>query len=91
MPYVTSIERLALKKGREEGREEGLLEGIESVLEIRFGREAAAIMTQVRHLSSAAVLEKVLQAAKTADRPEDLAAVWAVKPEGEPDDQGTAK
>jgi hypothetical protein len=87
MPYVTSIERLALEKGREEG----LLEGIQSVLEIRFGREAAAIMTQVRHLSSTAVLEKVLQAAKTANRPEDLAAVWAVEPDGEPDDQGTAK
>ena len=87
MPYVTSIERLALEKGREEG----LLEGIESVLEIRFGTEAAAIMTQIRHLSSAAVLEKVLQAAKTVNRPEDLAPIWAVKPEGEPDDKGTAK
>ena len=90
MPYVTSIERLALEKvretGREESREEGLLEGIQSVLEIRFGREAAAIMTQVRHLSSTAVLEKVLQAAKTANRPEDLAAVWAVESEGERDD-----
>jgi hypothetical protein len=89
MPYVTSIERLALEKsrkegrkeGREEGREEGLLKGIKSVLEIRFGPEAAAIMTQVRHLSSAAVLEKVLQASKTVDCPEDLAALWAVESE----------
>lgn len=91
MPYVTSIERLALKKGREEGREEGLLEGIESVLEIRFGKEAAPIMTQVRHLSSTAVLEKVLQAAKTVKRPKDLAAVWAVEPQGERGDRGNGQ
>ena len=51
------------------------------MLEIRFGEEAAAIMTQVGRLSSVAVLEKVLQAAKTVNRPDDLAAIWAVKPE----------
>jgi hypothetical protein len=93
---VTSIERLALEKsrkeGRKEGREEGLLEGIKSVLEIRFGPEAAAIMTQVRHLSSAAVLEKVLQASKTVDCPEDLAVLWAVESEesGEDEDRPDA-
>ncbi len=48
MPYVTSVERLAREEGRqegrEEGREEGLREGIASVLEVRFGAEAASIM-----------------------------------------------
>lgn len=81
MPYVTSIERLALERGREKGREEGLMEGIQSVLEIRFGAQAAAIMEHVRGLTSAAVLEKVLQAAKTVQRPADLAAIWTVKSE----------
>ena len=85
MPYVTSIERLALEKGREEG----LLEGIKSVLEIRFGGEAAAIISQVCRLSSAALLEKFLQAAKTVDRPEELAALWAVESEeSRQDDNG---
>ena len=29
MPYVTSVERMALAKGREEGRQEGRQEGLE--------------------------------------------------------------
>jgi len=85
MPYVTSIERQGIKKGLEQGREEGreeghgqgLVEGIESVLEIRFGEEAVSILSQIRQLSNVQVLEQVLQAAKTIDRPEDLAAVWS--------------
>lgn len=28
MPYITSVERLGIEKGRQEGRQEGLLEGI---------------------------------------------------------------
>ncbi len=77
MPYVTSVERLAREEGRQEGRQEGLREGIASVLEIRFGAEAASIMAQIAQLSTVAVLEQVLQAAKTIESPEGLARIWA--------------
>ena len=78
MPYVTSIERLALKKERGKG----LLEGIESVLEIRFGAAAtASTLTKIRELSSVEILRKILQAAKTIDRPENLEDLWSVESE----------
>ncbi len=77
MPYVTSIER----RGIEKGRQQGLLEGIESVLEIRFASSATdssatLIMARIRQISSVELLEKILQASKTTKRPEDLAAIW---------------
>ena len=89
MPYVTSIERQGIKKGLEQGREEGreeghrrgLIEGIESVLDIRFGAAAESMLSKIRLLSGVEVLEQVLRAAKTVDRPEDIAAVWAAKSE----------
>ena len=37
MRYVTSIERLAEKRGREEGREEAIRENIARILQLRFG------------------------------------------------------
>ena len=85
MPYVTSIERLAIEKGRkegiergiEQGREKGLLEGIECMLEMRFGTEAESILREIRQLSNVEVLERVLRSAKTASRPEDLVALWS--------------
>lgn len=45
MAYVTSIERIGIRKGLEQGRQEGLREGEAAVLlrliERRFGKEAA--------------------------------------------------
>ena len=36
MPYITSIERMAIEKGREEGREAGLLAGKIQILQRIF-------------------------------------------------------
>ena len=63
------------------GHEQGLLEGIESVLEIRFGTEAAPILKKIRELSNVEVLRKILQAAKTIDRPENLEDLWTAESE----------
>lgn len=89
MPYVTSIERMALEEGRAmgraegqtegkaEGRTEGLRAGIEAVLEVRFGAEGVAVMPRVRPITDAAELEHLLRASKSAP---DLAAFAALLP-----------
>ena len=75
MPYVTSLERLSLKKGREEGRvegreegheegikkgrEEGLLDAIGRALEVRFGEEGLALVDEVRELHDEALLLQI--------------------------------
>jgi len=51
-------------------------------LELRFGAKAAPIVDRIGRLASASLLEKVLRAAKTVDRPEDLARIWETPLEG---------
>ena len=85
MPYVTSIERLAIEEGREEGigqrieqsREQGPLEGIECVLEKRLGARAESIMWEIHQLADMGVWERIQRSAKTTSRPEDLANIWS--------------
>ena len=73
MPYVTSWERIAEKKGREEGREEAGKENVLTVLCSRFGAvpdevkalvlavEAAAIQDAVREAATVASLEQFVE------------------------------
>jgi predicted transposase YdaD len=48
MPYITSIERIGIEKGRQEGRQEGEATILERLLERRFGPLEAAIRAQLR-------------------------------------------
>jgi len=68
MPYVTSIERLGIKKG--------LMRGIETILEARFGSAAESILSEIRQLSDVEMLEQILHKASTVERLEDLAGLW---------------
>jgi hypothetical protein len=80
MPYITSIERLALKEGRKEGREEGreegleqgLLEGIELDLRTKFGASGRKLLSKVRALGGVAELRKFARYLKTAKNLEDV-------------------
>ncbi len=74
MPYVTSIERLAIKKGREEGRQEGiiagLLEGIGRTLEARFGATGKKLMPKVQALQDVKklrALNRAIHSGKTLE------------------------
>ena len=80
MPYVTSIERRAIEKGREEGRKEGQIEGrmqgllqaIELGLKLKFGPAGLALMPAVRQQARLETLEVLVQALETATNVEEL-------------------
>ena len=64
MPYVTSIERVALRRG--------LREGIEAMLELRFGEEGLKYMPEIQAIHEEEKLRVILRAARTADKLEDV-------------------
>ncbi len=70
MPYITSIERLGMERGREEGREEGRQQGqqeaILRILEVRFGDRSARLAEQVRKINDLELLGELLTQAVTA-------------------------
>jgi hypothetical protein len=66
MPYVTSVERMAAKKGRQEGLEEGLREGIALDLETKFGPAGKKLVAKLRILHDAGRLRALARAVKSA-------------------------
>jgi hypothetical protein len=73
MPYITSVERIGIKKG--------LLEGIELGLELKFGAEGLKLLPEIRELTNHEVLRAVLQAIKTAKTPDELRQIWHGSPQ----------
>jgi hypothetical protein len=64
MPYVTSIERLALRKG--------LCEGIEAFLRSRFGEVGLQLMPAIRELYEEETLRAILKALETGASLDDV-------------------
>lgn len=77
MPYVTSVERMAIERVREEAWREALLDNIQFALEFRFGARGKKLMPRVRRIKDLASLEDVRFALKTAS---DLAALRKLLP-----------
>ncbi len=51
MPYITSVERLGLERGREEGRLEGEANMVLRQLNRRLGQVSPSVEEQIRQLS----------------------------------------
>jgi len=73
MPYVTSIERLGMKRGLIKGR----VEGIEVALQIKFGERGDTLMPEIRAIESVEKLDAVLHAIGGATDPDELRQIWA--------------
>jgi hypothetical protein len=69
MPYVTSIERLALRRG--------MCEGIESLLRVRFGDEGLKLMPEIREIHEEETLRAVLKALETATQLDEVRRLWS--------------
>lgn len=70
MPYVTSIERLALQKGqqkgRQEGRQEGVRESIIETLQLRFEGATPELIATLEQIQELQVLRDIHKLAVTA-------------------------
>jgi hypothetical protein len=79
MPYITSVERILIKREREEGLVEGREEGIRAVLECigldltaRFGGDGKRFLREVRTIKDMGKLRKIMRKVKTAKSLDDV-------------------
>jgi hypothetical protein len=68
MPYVTSVERMALK----EGERKGILRGIRLGLKLKFGAEALQLLPQIESVTDLDKLSSIHDAIETAANPEEI-------------------
>jgi hypothetical protein len=68
MPYITSIERLGVRRG--------MCRGIEAMLHVRFGEEGLKLMPQIREIHEEEKLEAILQSLEAGVSLEDVRRVW---------------
>ena len=76
MPYVTSVERRGIQKGKEEGIREGILKGIEVLLEVKFGAEGLEILPEISQIQDVDVLESILSGINTKNTLEEIQAIY---------------
>ncbi len=92
MPYVTSVERFAIERGRQEGlvvgrkegEREGLLAGIQSCLRIRFGPAGLTLEPAVQQVQDADSLRSLLARIETAGSLDEVRTFFAGEATGTP-------
>lgn len=72
MPYVTSIERLAM----EQGIEQGLKRGIARLLHARFSEESGKLLSEIDTVSDCNLLETILERVAVVASPDELRSLW---------------
>ncbi len=81
MPYVTSVERIGIKKGLEQGLQQGrreeLLAGIALALDLKFGNDGLALLPEIQPITEVALLQAIRDRIKAAGTPDDLRQVYA--------------
>ncbi len=73
MPYVTSVERIGIAKGRKLA----LIESIEDLLRDKFGKAGLALLPEIKALDDAEKYRTIIRAIAVANSPEDVRKVWA--------------
>ena len=67
MPYVTSVEKIGIKKGMQQGRREGLVDAIEMGLSIKFGAKGIKLLTKIKLIKDTSRLEMIKEVVKAAN------------------------
>ena len=80
MPYITSVERIGIKKGIEQGMQQGmqqgLLAGIELGLELKFGSEGLRILPEVSRVEDVDVLRALQEGLKRVNTLDELRRIY---------------
>jgi len=88
MTYITSVERIGIKKGIEQGIEkgieqgrqqgirEGLLDGIELGLELKFGSAGLRLLPEIGEIEDVDVLRQVHAGIRTSAEIEELRLIY---------------
>jgi len=84
MPFITSVERIGMEKGRKEGLEEGLVlglhEAIAVALEMRLGSEGRALRSEAVKIKDAKRLRLLLRRIHSSSKTSEVRR-WLDKPE----------
>jgi hypothetical protein len=76
MPFITSVERIGIEKGRREA----LIESIELDVESKFPEQASEIMKCIHAIEDVEKLGAAMRAIKTAKTPDEFRGAFAGKP-----------
>jgi hypothetical protein len=80
MEYITSVERIGMRKGMQQGLElgkrEGLLRAIRLGLDLKFGAAGFPLLSEISKIDDIALLESITDAIQTANSPEELRSVY---------------
>jgi hypothetical protein len=80
MPFVTSVERIGMERGKkiglEEGYRQGILDGIAFLLENKFGSEGKSLLKDIQGIEDTAKLKAIFQGISTALTQDDLRKLW---------------
>ncbi len=80
MPYITTAEKIGIKKGIEQGIQQGirhgLLKAIELGLELKFGTEGLKIYPEIKKIEDVDVLEAISEGIKSAESIEELRKIY---------------
>jgi len=69
MPFITTPERVGMRRG--------LRRGIEGMLRVRFGEEGLKLMPEIREIHEEEKLEAILTALETAANLDEVRRLWA--------------
>ncbi|MEK7396573.1 MAG: cytosolic protein [Candidatus Poribacteria bacterium] len=86
MPYVTSVERIGIKKGIEQGIEQGIemglgqgiKQGIELGLELKFGSKGLLIMSEISKIEDLDTLRAIQSGIKTSKNVDELRKIYQI-------------
>lgn len=81
MPYISSFEQVAMKKGEARGEARGqvrgLHDGLALALKAKFGEAGQQLAAEMRQISDLETLQRVKASFETATSPDELRRIWA--------------